>query len=531
MTVRAAAARGEAASTRESVERFRVAKRSSTISDSRHPAGNGEAVSVAVLGGGIAGLATAHRLLGLTRGPCPPFEITLFEASRRFGGKVETVRRDGFVLESGPDSFVARKPAALELARELGLEDRLLGTRDDHRRVFLRTGAGSGDRLTALPDGLAMVAPTRLLPFLATPLLSWRGKARASLDLFLPRRRESGDESVGAFLRRRLGPEMLEAVGGPLLAGIHGTDPDELSLHATFPGFAELEHLHGSLIRGLRAARRSRRPSATSTRLTFRDGLGELVDALVAHLEDAGAVLRARSPVRSLRPLPGGGYELRGDAFAPRRFDAVVLALPPHAAAALVEGFDRRLAWELRQARAASTATISLAYRRADVGHPLDAYGFIAGKSGGAPETRTVAACTFTSTKFEHRAPDDTVLLRAFVGEPSGADGPDDETLTRRADTELRRLLAITGEPLLTHVRRFTDGSPQYRVGHGERMAALEERLAAFGGSLAVAGCGFHGVGLPDCIESGRTAADRLSSSLATLTASRVAATRRAGGL
>lgn len=535
MTVRAAAARGEAVSSREGVERFRTPKRRSTLSSSRHPAGNGRALSVAVLGGGVAGLAAAYRLAhpGETS---PPFDVTVFEGSHRFGGKVETVRRDGFVLESGPDSFVARKPAALELARELGLEGRLLGTRDAHRRVLLRTAGDAhdrGDRLTALPDGLAMVAPTRLLPFLASPLVSWRGKARAALDLVLPRRGSGDagtddDESVGAFLRRRLGTEMLEAIGGPLLAGIHGTDPDELSLHSTFPGFAELERRHGSLIRGLRAARRSRRPSATSTRLTFRDGLAELVDALVGRLEGFGVRLRVSSPVRSLHPLPGGGFELRGEGFEPCRSDAVVLALPPHAAAALVETFDRRLAWELRQARAASTATVSLAYRRDEVTHPLDAYGFIAGK---ADRPRAVAACTFTSTKFAHRAPAGTVLLRAFVGEASGLTGADDGTLIRHTDGELRGLLGITGEPLLTQVRRFPDGSPQYRVGHGERMAALDRRLHPFGDRLAVAGCGFHGVGLPDCIESGHGAADRVSSGLAAAHGLRVAATRRAGGL
>jgi protoporphyrinogen/coproporphyrinogen III oxidase len=539
MTVRAAAAREEADSARDSVERFRSGERASTPYDSRPTTGNGGGLSVAVLGGGVAGLAAAHRLARSAEGASPPFDVTVFESSHRFGGKVETVRRDGFVLESGPDSFVARKPAALELARELGLGDRLLETRDDHRRVLLRSAAtAANDRLIPLPEGLAMIAPTRAWPFLATPLLSWRGKARATLDLVLPRRRETGDESVGAFLRRRLGPEMLEAVGGPLLAGIHGTDPDELSLHATFPALAELERRHGSLIRGLRAARREReavtvhgQPSATSARLTFRDGMEELTRALTGALGRAGVALRPGCAVGELRPLPEGGWELHGEGFEPRVFDAVVLALPPHVAAGLVEGFDRRLAWEMRQARAASTATVSLAYRREDVAHPLDAYGFIS-QGGGA---RTVAACTFISTKFPHRAPEGTVLLRAFVGGPAATPagtGDGDDALAHRADAELRSLLGITGAPVLTHVRRFAEGSPQYRVGHGERLASLEERLAQAGPGLAVAGCGFHGVGVPDCIDSGRRAADRLSSSRSHVALQRAGTgRRRAGGL
>lgn len=468
--------------------------------------GGGGRLSVVVVGGGIAGLSAAYELL--RRGA----DVTVVEAAPRFGGKIETVRRDGFVLEAGPDSFVTRKPRALELVRELGLEDRLLATRPEDRRVHLLHRG----RLTELPDGLAMVAPTRLGPFLKTPLLSWRGKLRAGLDLVLPARRSADDESLGAFVRRRLGPEMLERLVGPLLAGIHSTDADDLSLRSTFPLFAEIERTHGSLIRGLRAerSRRDRHPSATSARVSLENGLEELVTALVTRLEEEGAHLLCGRPVRSLI-APGDGpgegswrITLGGD--ETRTADAVVLATPARAAAALMEKTRPKLAWELRQLRAATTVTVSLAYRRADLPAPLDAYGFVVPRSEG----RWITACTYTSTKLDHRCPPDHVLLRAFLGGPAGEDGlgreawVDDDEMVRRVRDDLGSILGIAARPTTTEVRRFDAGSPQYEVGHGERVARLEEMT---GPGLALAGSAYHGVGIPDCVASGARAAEELA--------------------
>lgn len=459
-----------------------------------------------VVGGGIAGLSAAHRLL--QRGA----EVTVVEAAPRFGGKIETVRRAGFVLETGPDSFVTRKPRALEMVRELGLEDRLQSTRPEARRVHLLHRG----RLTELPDGLAMVAPTRLGPFLRTPLLSWRGKLRAGLDLVLPARRSEDDESLGAFVRRRLGPEMLERLVGPLLAGIHSTDADDLSLRSTFPLFAEIERTHGSLIRGLRShrSRRHGHPSATSPRVTLKDGLEELVTALVARLERDGARLLAGRPVRSL--IPGEPQEEEGtwrivlDRDETLAADAVVLATPARAAAALVDKSRPKLAWELRQLRAATTVTVSLAYRREDLPMPLDAYGFVVPRREG----RWITACTYTSTKLDHRCPPDHALLRAFLGGPAGEDGlgcrehVDDGEMVRRVREDLGSILGLAARPATVEVRRFDAGSPQYEVGHGERVARLENLT---GSGLALAGCCYHGVGIPDCIASGARAAERLA--------------------
>lgn len=490
MSIRPALARAESISVCDS-------------SDVVRPKPGGRVPSVVVVGGGIAGLSAAHGLRA--RGA----DVTVVEAAPRFGGKIETVRRDGFVLEAGPDSFVTRKPRALELVRELGLEGQLLSTRPEGRRVHLLHEGRLGD----LPDGLAMVAPTRLGPFLKTPLLSWRGKLRAGLDLVLPARRSTEDESLGAFVRRRLGAEMLDRLVGPLLAGIHSTDPDDLSLHATFPMFAEIERAHGSLIRGLRAhaKRRDRHPSATSARVSLRNGLEELVTALVDRLERDGVRLLAGRPVRGLTPLGGRdgreAWQVGLDGDESLTADAVVLATPARAAAELVEKTRPRLAWELRQLRAATTVTASLAFRRADVPRPLDAYGFVVPRR----ENRSITACTYTSSKLEYRCPPDHVLLRAFLGGAEGtdvADRLDEDETVRRVRRDLEDILGITARPTTVEVRRFVAGSPQYGVGHRQRIARLEELT---GPGLALAGCAYHGVGIPDCIVGGARAAELLA--------------------
>jgi oxygen-dependent protoporphyrinogen oxidase len=463
------------------------------------------APSVAVLGGGITGLATAWRLLQARDGGSPGLQVTVIEAAPRMGGKITTEHRDGFVLEAGPDSFLTRKPEALELVRELGLGPRLLPTRPGPAGVLLlRRG-----RLRPLPAGQALLVPTRLGPLLSSPVLSLPGRLRVALDLLLPPRRGTGDESVGAFLRRRLGREMAERVAGPLLAGIHGTDPEELSLLSAFPQFADLERRHGSLIRGLRALDAGRAPSVTSGRMTLAGGLGELVAALTRAVERSGARLWAGRPAASCAPRNGGGFCLTLADGGALDADAVVLALPPPAAARLVEGSWPRLAGELRQIPCVTSATVSLGFARSAVSHPLDAYGFVAPPGQG----RRITACTFTSSKFPHRAPPGAVLLRAFVGGP-GADDlatASDSDLVDLVIAELSALLGITGAPRTAAVHRFPQGSAQYRVGHGERLSRLEALLPP---GLMLAGSGFHGVGIPDCLKSAAAAARTLRRNL-----------------
>ncbi len=457
-----------------------------------------------VIGGGISGLVAALELseTGAT--------VTLVEASDHFGGKISTEHRDGFLLEAGPDSFARHNPAGLGLVRELGLEARLLPTRPG--RVY----AVRGRRLVPLPAGLHLVVPTRLAPVLASPLLSWRGKARLLGDLVLPRRdvRDgAGEESVGAFMRRRFGREYLDRVAGPLLAGIHATDADRLSLEAAFPRLAGLERRHRSLVLGARreSGGAGRGQETGGARVTLAGGLGELVEALVGRLGERGVELRAGRPAAALEAggAPDGGagstWKVRFDDGGGLEAGGVVLAVPAAAAGALLAEAAPGLAAPLTELPAATTATVSLAYPRRAVRHPLDGMGFLAP----AGEGLAVTACTFASSKFPGRAPEGYVLLRAYVG--GSWDGErgraGDAELVVLVQGELADLLGLSGEPVLTRVHRFPEANPRYVLGRAERVHAVE---AALPPGVALAGCAYHGLGIPDCIASGRNAARRL---------------------
>ncbi len=464
---------------------------------------------VVVVGGGIAGLAAAHRLLELAREAGRPVDVTLVEGSARLGGHLRTERADGFLLEAGADSFISEKPWALALAERLGLGPRLRRTDDRYRRTYVvRRG-----RLSPLPEGFVLVAPTRPWPVLASDVFSWRGKLRLAADLVLPRRTGSGDESLGSFVRRRLGREALERVVQPLVGGIYTADPDRLSLQATMPRFLALEREHRSLILGLRravpigeAARAS--GARWSLFVTLADGMEALVAALAARLP--GGAVRLGTPATGIRAAPDG-WDVALGTGPPLRADAVVLAGPAPRMAPLVDAADPPLAARLGEIRYASSATIALAYPRAAVRHPLDGFGFVVPRVEG----RGILACTFSSVKYPGRAPDGTVLLRVFVGGALQESllAQDDRDLLDLARAEVAALLGIAGDPILTRLWRHPGAMPQYEVGHLDRVAAIEARLEALPG-LAVAGGAYRGVGIADCVRSGEAAAERLHGSL-----------------
>lgn len=462
-----------------------------------------------VIGGGISGLAAAHRLVELARDEGWPLDLVLLEAAGRLGGTIRTEWADGFLLEAGPDSFISEKPWALALAERIGLGPRLRGTDDRFRRTYVvRAG-----RLRALPEGFLLLAPTRAWPVLASDVFSWRGKLRLGLDLVLPRRAAAGDESLGSFVRRRLGREALERVAQPLIGGIYTADPDRLSLAATMPRFLALEREHRSLILGLRrAARRGEAAGASGARwslfVTLAGGMEELVAALAARLP-AGAV-RLDSPAEALA-LTRDGWQVRLRAGAVLHADGVILAGPAPRMGALVGPVDPPLGGLLDGIAYASAATVALAYRRAAVGHPLDGFGFVVPRVEG----RVTLACTFSSVKYPGRAPDGFALLRVFIGGAlqAGLLAQDDRTLLRLAHDDVAALLGISGEPVLSRVWRHPGTMPQYDVGHLDRVAAVEARVEALPG-LALAGGAYRGVGIADCIRSGEAAAERLNSSL-----------------
>ena len=455
-----------------------------------------------VVGGGIAGLAAAHRAAEISRERGTPLELTVLEARDRLGGTIETEHAGGFLVETGPDSFLSEKPWALALCRRIGLESRLVGTDDRFRRVFV----WFGKRLHPVPDGFQLLAPTRLTPFVTSSLFSWPGKLRMALDVILPRG-GGGDESLGAFVRRRLGREALERIAQPLVAGIYTADPDELSLLATMPRFVELERRERSLIVGLwKASRKAPAASTSGARwslfVSLAGGMGELIAALASRLPSDAVRLKHRV----------GGIERRGahwrvttEEAGAIDADAVIVATETHAASRLLRYVDPPLATMLEMIPYASSATVSLGYRRADVPHPLDGFGFVVPRA----EHRDLLACTFSSVKYPGRAPERHVLIRCFVGGALNAAALErsDDEIVERVRRELGEALGITAAPMLTRVARHPASMPQYAVGHLTTVETIERRLAAIPG-LLLAGGGYRGVGIADCVRSGEAAAD-----------------------
>lgn len=464
---------------------------------------------VAVIGGGITGLAAAHRLQELATQAGRPLDLVLFEARAQLGGSISTTHCDGFLLEGGPDSFITQKPWALRLAERLGIDDQLIPTNPNYRRTFVvRDG-----RMHPIPEGFLLLAPTRILPFVTSRLFSWRGKMRMGLDLILPRRDhgEQGDESLASFVTRRFGREALERVAQPLVSGIYTADPEHLSLRATMPRFLEMENRHRSLIRAMRAnqkqasaVQRADSGARYSMFVTFRHGMSTLIDTLARRLGE-GAIHRSTSVTRiDRRP---DGYELTTGVGGRERVDAAILATPAYAGAQMIQEFDPALADDLDAIAYANSATMSLAFRADQVPHNLDGFGFVVP----AIERRSLIAVTFSSVKFEGRAPDGWILMRAFL---AGAMHPevyewDDRTLEHAVLQDLRDILHVQGRPRFVHISRWPCSMPQYPVGHLDHVARIRERIARHPG-LDVAGNAFGGVGIPDCVQSGEAAAERV---------------------
>ncbi len=464
---------------------------------------------IIVVGGGISGLAAAHRLIELSRERSLALDVHLLEASDRLGGCIKTERVGGFLIEAGPDSFISEKPWALRLCERLGITSRLISTNPANQNIYV-VHQGS---LQPLPEGFFLLAPTRFRPFIQTPLFSWKGKLRIAGELFLPRGGIDSDESLASFVRRRFGSEVLERVAQPLIGGIYGADPEQLSLSATMPRFLEMERSRRSVIWAMwREQRRRSQNQKTgsgarwSLFVTLAGGMQELVDSIANHLPK-GAV----HPNTRVAELHWNGTKRnwtvatdKGEKF---EADGVILALPAYGSAELLASLGPGLPVELRAISYCSAATVNLAYRLADIPHALNGFGFVVP----AVESRKIMACTFSSIKYPGRAPDGHVLLRVFVG---GALQPslfaqDDHTMERSVREELAELLGVRSEPLFCRIYRHPRSMPQYHVGHQKRVQRIEAHLSSLR-TLALAGNAHHGVGIADCIHSGEDAAERL---------------------
>ena len=445
---------------------------------------------VAVVGAGISGLAAAY---DLQRGG---LSVRVLEASDRPGGVIATDRFDGWVIDTGPDSLLVQKRAAVALCRELGIADRLVSTLTPRTAYVLRDG-----ELHPLVEGSFLGFPLTVGALARSSLFSLSGKLRMACEAVVPRRSGEEDESIASFVRRRFGEEAVDYLAEPLLAGIHAGDAEQLSMRALFPRLLEAERSSGSVIRSFRALRVT--PSAQGAFVSLPGGIGELVDTLVASLAPGTVSTGAR--VTDLRRA--ATYILDTTA-GPVHARAVVLAIPSYAAAALLRAFDTQVAALCDAIPYASTATIAFGYRREQIEHSMRGSGFVVPRTERSP----LLATTWVTSKWPGRAPGGHVLLRAFLGggrDPHRLDR-DDTELIESAQEELGALMGITGAPLFSRLHRWTRRSPQFVVGHLQRLATIEARLASIPG-LFVTGSGFRAIGIPDCIADGRAIAARAS--------------------
>ncbi len=493
--------------------------------------------TVAVVGGGLAGLTVVHRLLNpgarlpgthLEAEPvdAAPFHarVVLLERDDRLGGKILTESFDGFIVEAAADSFLARKPWARALAEELGLADELVASEPGWPRAFVRR-AGA---LVPFPDGLTGLVPTKLGPLWTSGILSPLGCARVAMEPWIPRRTRDGDETVASFVRRRFGAELYERLMQPLLGGLYGSSPEELSIEATFPVLVEAERESGSVTRGLRVRTRERAQSTgglwpSAPFLSLRGGMGRLIEALQASLEGAEGHVDSHAGANSEAPAVGrlevllgvsveairrsaDGWTLDLQGRSPLVVDAVVVTTPaPLTARLLADEAD--LSAALAEIPFTSTSVVTAAYDAGDFPRPLEGHGYLNPLSEG----RKVAGVTWSSRKFSGRAPDGRVLLRGFVREPhlppAGPEG--EERLLTILTDELRDAVGLEASPQWWRVFRWENSMPGYTVGHLARVRTIQDRVAALPG-LFLAGCSYGGIGIPDTVRSGEQAALRL---------------------
>jgi protoporphyrinogen/coproporphyrinogen III oxidase len=483
---------------------------------------------VLIIGGGITGLSAAYHVQEQARAAGESLRTTLLESDTRIGGKITTESVDGFTIDGGPDCFLSRKPWGLSLCRALGLGDDLMGTNDDRRQTFVLNRG----KLTPLPDGVMLIIPTRIAPFVTSSLISWPGKVRMGMDLLIPPRRDESDETVADFVRRRLGQEALDKIAEPLMSGIHISDPERQSLLGSFPRFREMERKHGSLIKAMGAQRNGSHRSKASSNgapplsmfMSLRNGLGQLIQALEGALQEHTTIVTGKrvsgldydhpdtnTGAEGSTPTAAPRYQVRTEDGETFTGDAIVLATPAYVSASLLSHLSPPLSRALQSIRYVTTSTVSMGFRLADVGAPFGGFGFVIPRK----EQRQITGCTWSSTKFNYRVPPEHLLLRCFIGGPGHedlAEQPDDD-LVAMVRRELGDIMGLRAEPVLTRIFRWSKANPQYDVGHLDRVREMHTMCETLPG-LVLAGSAFEGVGVPDCIHQGQRAASTIFSYL-----------------
>jgi len=461
---------------------------------------------VVVIGAGIAGLAAAHRLVEETKAKSIELDVLLMEKENRLGGTILTEKHEGFVIEGGPDCFLSEKPWALDLAERIGITDRVDGTVEKNKGVFMMWGS----KLHPLPEGVFLMVPTKLMPLFTSSLLSWRGKLRMALEPFVSKRTGGKEESLAEFVTRRLGREALERIAEPLVAGIHAGEPEGMSLEASFPRFKQLEDRYGSLVRGMLTHTKGavRSPRRTIF-VSFKDGLAQFAESIADVIgrerlrlgTAAGSIERGTQNRWKVSTLSGEAIDA----------DAVILAAPAHASASIVSGIDPDLSAELGGIPYVGTATVSLAYDAKDVEGKAVGFGFVVPRLEG----RRIMAATYSSRKFRRRAPEGKALVRCFIG---GSQRPDlverkPQELADIAVAELADILGIKADPLWAKVYGWPNSMPQTVLGHAQRMKRITSKLEKLPG-IEIAGGAYDGLGIPDCVRVGEAAAERILETL-----------------
>lgn len=479
---------------------------------------------IIIVGSGIAGLGAAMKVKQAADGGAD-VDFVVLERDERIGGKIDgqivDTEHGEFIVDGGPDSFLTMKPALHRIAKTVGMDDQKMPTDDSRKKtLILKDG-----RLYPMPDGVMQFAPTKFLPFATTGLFSWPGKIRAGMDLLVPKKQlapgEFNDETLEHFIVRRMGKEILDRLAEPLVGGVHGSDPAQMSLAATFPNLLEMEQKYGCMIKGFLAQRKAteemRRknppdPKNPRTFFTaFKRGMHTLTDAMAAY---AGAdKIHTGAEVVSVRSSGAGVWTVALADGTEYEGDAVVLATESWAAEPLMRAIDVPVADALKAIPASSSATVSLAFDEDEIGIDMNAFGVLCP----ALEKSSLLAATYSSTKWPGRAPKGKVLIRGFVGGPQNQAvmTKSDEEITELAEAELRRILGISpkAEKLFSRFYRWTLGMPQYTMGHLDRVAQIEERCGEISG-LALAGGSYRGVGLPNCVESGEAAVTKVLADL-----------------
>jgi len=465
---------------------------------------------VIVVGGGISGLATAVHLVEES----PELDVVVLEENDRLGGVIATHREDGFLVEEGPENFITNVPWCMDFCRKIGFEQQLIATNDEFRAAFVvRDG-----ELCKIPEGFVIMAPSRLKPILTTPILSWKGKLRLMLEWLVPRKKEETDESLTSFATRRFGREVFERLIQPLVGGIYTADPDQLSLSATMPRFVKMERDHGSLTRAVfkeAAQKKAQKGKSSGARsgvfVGAKAGMSEMVDVIRTRLGESR--FRTSAKVTRISKKGDGQFhlDLAGVNSETVQADAVVVATPAYHAANILNEMSAQLSDELNKIPYAGCALVSLGYRREQIGHQLDGFGYVTPQV----EDREVLSSSFNSVKYVGRAPNGCELIRVFIGGACQEHlvDSDEKKLLEIAENELHQLLKVEGVPVFTHIVRQRKKMPQYHIGHEDLVKRIGELTDEQDG-LFLTGNAYHGVGMPFCVRGGETTAKKVVSFL-----------------